>query len=287
VPAKVRDNPDGIDADEYEAGMMRIPEELRRRLLDGDWDAFEGAAFEVTNEHLVEGFTLRDAFNRFESADYGLNGAPWALWATDFEGNVVAVDMLYERDLIPSEIAPKVVAKRKAGWGFGHGAFMDPSVWHRTGTRNRLGRPAMLADEFSDAGVPVSPANNDPRAGLMRLRELLRCDPLHSFPDWHGRRGEKGAPRVFFDRRCAALVEELQTAPLQAVGKPDGGEKVDPDWEGAHGHAVAMARYAVMTRPSASKRPYEPLDDPRAEALRRHDAKRNAARSGAVAQYDW
>jgi hypothetical protein len=164
---------------------------------------------------------------------------------------------------------------------------MDPSVWHRTGTRDKLGRPAMLADEFSDAGVPIVPANNDPRAGMMRMRELLRCDPSHSFPDWHPKAGEKGSPRLFFVRRTTeAMVEELQSAPLQPPEKADGGEKVDPEWESRHGHACAMARYAVMTRPGPSQRAYEPLDDPRAEALRKHERKRDSGAARAP-NYDW
>jgi hypothetical protein len=38
----------------------------------------------------------------------------------------------------------------------------------------------MLADEFTDNGVPLEPANNDPRAGMIRLRELLKRSPASS-----------------------------------------------------------------------------------------------------------
>lgn len=271
IPARLRDNP-GLAADEYVASLEHLPDVLRQQLLDGDWDAFEGAAVELREEHLVERFELLDAFDRFEAADYGLNGAPWALWSVDFEGNLVATDMLYERDVLPSDLAGLVIARRKGGWGVGHSAFVDPSIWHRTGARNKWGAPAMLADEFTDHGVSVTPANNDPRAGLIRLRELLATDPAHRFPDWHERRGELGAPRLFFVRgACSRLVEELRSAPLQPIDKRDGGEIVDPVWESRHGHAVAMARYAVMTRPGPSEKPDEPLEDPRAELVRQRD----------------
>jgi hypothetical protein len=263
IPAKVADNP-GLDVADYAASLGHLPDELRRQLLDGDWGAFEGAAFTIGDEHLVDGFELRDAHERFEACDYGLNGAPWALCPVDFEGNVVFADMLYEKDLLPSDLCELVLANRKAGWGFGHQAFADPSIWHRTGTRNRWGAPAMLADEFTDHGVQLTPANNDPRAGLIRLRELLEPDPAHPFPSWHPRAGQLGAPRVFFHRaRCERLVDELRSARLQPLDKPDGGEKIDPEWESRHGHAVAMCRYAVMTRPAPS---VEPRDE-RAEML--------------------
>lgn len=267
IPAKIADNPH-LDAVAYRAGLAKLGETLQKQLEHGDWEVAEGLAYTVGSDHLIDDFALHDAHDRFEACDYGLNGSPWALVAVDFEGNLVFYDMLYERDLIPSQLAPLIVEKRKAGWGHGHSAYADPSIWHRTGGMNRWGRPAMLADEFSDNGVPLIAANNDPRAGLIRIRELLEPDPKHRFPNWHERAGQPGAPRVFFVRsRTERLVEELQAAPLLAIDKREGGEKVDPDWESRHGHAVAMARYAVMTRPSPSVEPEQPPATP--EELRK------------------
>lgn len=270
VPARVSDNP-GLDEAEYSRSLANLPDALRAQLLAGDWGAFEGAAFTVADTHLIRDFRLEDAHERFEAADYGLNGAPWALWVVDYEGNLVAYDMLYEKDLLPSQLAPLILKKREV-WGSST-VWVDPSIWHRTGTLNRWGLPAMLADEFTDNGVAVTRANNDPRAGLIRIRELLRPDPEHVFPSWHPLAGQAGAPRVFFHAdRCAELVSELRSAPLQPTDKRDGGEIINPDWESRHGHAVAMCRYAVMTRPAPSQVPYVPLDDDRAEWLRKYAA---------------
>jgi hypothetical protein len=142
---------------------------------------------------------------------------------------------------------------------------MDPAVWHRIGARNRWGAPAMLADEFTDGGVHLVPGNNDPRAGFMRLRTLMECDPEHPFPEWHPRRGEKGAPRLFVvGRRCPQLVEQIKSAPLQPLDKRDGGEMIDPIWESRSGHAVAAARYAVLSRPMPSEKSEDEITDPRA-----------------------
>jgi hypothetical protein len=283
IPAKLRDNP-GLDADDYEESLNHLGDVLRRQLLDGDWGAFEDAAFDITPVHLVDAFELDDSHDRFEACDYGLNGAPWSLWAVDYESNLIAVDMLYEHDRLPSDLAPLVIEKRKGGWGFGHAAYADPSIWHRTGGLNKWGRPAMLADEFTDHGVPVLPANNDPRAGLIRLRELLKPDEEHPFPNWHPRAGELGAPRLFFvGETCAKLLEELEGAPLQPLEKIDGGEKVDPEWESRHGHAVAMTRYAVMTRPGPSVEPQRVEENMRARLARefvenRDGSKRRSAK---------
>lgn len=275
VPAKIADNPH-LDAVAYRAGLSRLGETLQKQLEDGDWDVAEGLAYQVGSDHLVEEFKLDDSIERFEACDYGLNGAPWALVAVDYEANLIFTDMLYEQGLLPSQLAPLVVEKRKSGWGFEHSAYADPSIWHRTGGVNRWGAPAVLADEFEDNGVPLLRANNDPRAGMIRLRELLRLDhgdteterPPHFFPSWHPRAGEPGAPRVFFVRSTTALVQELQDAPLLPIDRADGGEKVDPEWESRHGHAAAMCRYAAMTRPAPSEAPPgPPPSDPREAAL--------------------
>lgn len=262
IPAKVDDNP-GLDVDEYKRSLAYLPETLQQQLLDGDWGVFEGAAFTVTNLHEIPSFELEDSHDRFEALDYGLNGAPWCLWVTDYEGNLIAWDMEYWRDELPSDIVPEVVELRKRDWGLDNTCFADPSLWKRTYGKNKWGKPAMLTDEFSDNGIVLTAANNDPRAGLARLRELLKFDTTHPFPAWHPLAGEMGSPRVFFTRACGDLVDELRAAPLQPLDQRDGGEIVDPKWEGKHGHAVAMARYAVMSKPDASEEPPPFIEDTR------------------------
>jgi len=275
IPAKMQDNPHG-DAVAYRASLSHLSETLRQQLEEGDWNVAEGLAYMVTAEHLVDEFPLDDSYDRFEAADYGFAGAPWALWCTDYEQNLVAYDMVYERDKLPSAVAEIVLRMRASSWGESWQAVIDPSVWKRMGSRNRWGAPAMLADEFIDAGVNITPANNDPRAGMARIRELLKIDPDHRFPSWHQTRaGQLGAPRIFFTPQVSALVQELRDAPVQPFNLQDGGEKVDPKWEGAHGHAAAMCRYAVLTRPAPSTpKPEVELDMRRAamqKALAAHD----------------
>lgn len=276
VPARIADNP-GLDRESYERDLSHLPDELRQQLMDGDWDAFEGAAFpDFGPLHLVDRFPLASSHDRLEGMDYGLNGTAWHLVATDYDGNVVFVDSLCRENLLPDEVAPLVLAKRDAFWGFAQVAYADPSLWHRIGARNKWGAPAVLADEFGEHGVPVLPANNDPRAGLIRLRTLMQPSPERRFPDWHPRRGEFGAPSLYVvGRACPELVEQLASAPLQPQDRPDGGEKIDPEWESRHGHSVAAARYAVMVKPPASAPPEPVLDDPRAELLRRVERERD------------
>src|SRR5215831_1894395 len=259
VPARVADNP-GLEADEYVTSLSHLPETVRRQLLEGDWGAFEGMAFQLTPDHLVEAFELPSSWARFESMDYGLtNPTCFLAWAVDYDGNLVSFGSFY-RPGLPSETAPIVLKLRQlwrtqACWG-------DPSsLAAPTSTVNRFGMPLTIEQEFADHGLQIARANNEPRAGYTRLRELLRLDPGRRFPDWHPRRGEPGAPRWFIvERACPELCEQLRTAPLQPVDRRWAGEMIDPLWEGAHGHALAAARYGAMSRPAPSVAPPDPLE---------------------------
>lgn len=282
VPAKVWDNP-GIDTDDYVSRLEKLSPVLRQQLLDGDWGAFEGAAFEKFREdvHCVEPFDLPTAWERFESMDYGISApTAWLAWAIDHDGNHLIFDCFYEPAL-PSESAPVILRKRSESWR-SRLCWGDPqSLATRTGTMRRFGEPATISTEFLDNGLSILPANNNPLSGYVRLRELIEPDPERRFPDWHHRRGERGSPRLFIvQRRCPQLAEQFTTAPLQPIEKRDGGERIDPDWERRHGHAIAACRYGAMSRPGASESPASVPDDPRTLALLEYEAKVERGESG-------
>jgi hypothetical protein len=279
IPARLDDNP-SLDQAEYVESLHNLPEVTRRQLLDGDWDVFQGAAYNVTEDHLVPALPdYPNTWGRYESMDHGVaNPTAWLLILVDYDANLVVADEYYKPGL-PDEHAAEVKARRADwweakdddGWPVRHPAWGDPaslreSLPHRHPT---LGEPATLQTEYQDHGIRLSPANNRRRAGFVRLAELLKPDPTRLFPLWHPRRGDTGAPRLFVvESRCRNLVDQLRAAPLATEETdPERGEAVDRRWEGAHGHAHAALRYGVMARPGASAEP-EPLpDDPRAQVL--------------------
>jgi hypothetical protein len=286
VPAKVADNP-GLDVAEYSDSLSYLNEELRAQLLDGDWGAFEGAAFRVSDDHLLSGVSLQDEWQRFESMDHGIaNPTAWLAHAVDFEGNVITFDSHYQAAL-PSETAP-IILKRRQLWR-SRVCYGDPaSLATRTATVRRFGQPATIETEYADHGVNIAPGKSDPRTGYARLRELLKLDPERRFPDWHPKRGEFGSPRWFIVAKTnKELVEQLRTAPLTPIDHRYAGEMIDPNWEGHYGHAVAAARYGMVSWPSASVEPERPpenkdwSDEERARAqwFWENERKRDAARS--------
>jgi len=297
IPAKVTDNP-GVDPAEYAASLARVPEALRKRLLDGDWDAFEGAAFPEFDEqvHVVDDFAIPNEWDRFECMDFGVsNPTAWLLVATDYDGNLIVCGEHYAPGL-PSDTAPVILALRKAGWerrdadGWKiqtNRVWADPSIRNTVGIGDRMGNKTSVMQEFADLGVGgLAPANNDRQAGFLRVAELIRRadeERPHLFPAWHPRAGEPDAPRLFVQKRCAHVIEQLRAAPLEVEGKPLFGEAIAGDWESREGHAIAALRYGVLSRPAPSKEPEPVIADPREALIARRMAKRERAQRN---QYD-
>jgi len=123
-----------------------------------------------------------------------------------------------------------------------------------------------VRDEFNLVNLPMLEADEDRAAGFVRIRELLCSNPEHKFPEWHERAGEEGAPRLFL-KGCPRLIEQLQSAPLEADDEPLLRTAVSQRWEAAGGGLVAALRYAVLSRPSPSEAPKEWIEDMRTRAI--------------------
>jgi phage terminase large subunit len=192
IPAGVKDSSAYLDVNAYVQSLSELSPTLRQQLLEGDWGAFEGAAFQDFNRalHCIPRIQIEDFWERFESMDYGIsNPTAWLFWVVDGEGNLIVTDSHYAPGL-PSETAPIILKKRQL-WRSAE-CFGDPaSLAQRTSTVNRFGEASTIESEFADLGVPLARAHNDPRAGYTRLRELIKPDPKHRFPDWHPFRGRQ------------------------------------------------------------------------------------------------
>ena len=276
VHVSMRDNAEHLPADyvaAMEATRTTRPFWFRSFVL-GEWGAFEGAAFTEFDPavHVVEPFEIPTGWERFESMDHGANNpTAWLLWAVDYDGNLVVADEYYSPGLV-SKHAQEILRRRKQWWeanGRENTCWADPSVFARHGLETRLGDPASIATEYADFGIGLSPANNDRKAGYLRLCELLHIEPGRITPPWAPvPQSVGGAPRLYVFSGCKHLIEQLKSAPVAADGV-DAGEAVEPKWASAHGHAVDAARYGALSRPSPSEEPAPPLADERAEALRR------------------
>lgn len=147
VQAKVSDNP--YNPRSYIEALMRLPEELRRAYLDGDWNMFAGQYFKGWRKdvHVVEPFEIPWFWKIQRSSDWG-EAKPCAhLWkATDPEGNSYIVGEVYGAGMKVKEQAAAILAFEE-GRNVERFGILDSACWDATG------RDRSIAAQFEDCGV--------------------------------------------------------------------------------------------------------------------------------------
>lgn len=276
IPAKIRDNPH-LDKPAYLASLSHLGPVLQLQLAEGIWDAYEGLAYRlIKGVHVVPAFPVDNWWGRFEAMDYG-TAAPtsWGCFATDYDGNVIAHG-LHHKPGYPSDTAAAIHLARERWWGRRDDGRLVPAMCYgpadlkrRWGSLDVHGREVTAELEFNERGLFFAPAQMDRRAGYVRVAEMLKPDPERPFPDWHPLRGELGAPRFFIldTDELEPLRSAIRDAPLEDEDSAMSRfplEAVDAEWESKQGHAHAMLRYALMSRPSPSPEPRPVNEDPRA-----------------------
>lgn len=241
IPAKLKDNPYLYDDGSYERSLQALPEQQRRKLLDGDWSIMEGAAFAEFNPryHVCEPFDIPSSWRRFRSADYGYSSPSCVLWfAIDPSYDTLYVYReLYGSKMTGVDLATKVLQMEendRISYG-----ILDSSVWHQ---RGHFG--PSIAEEMIAAGCKWRPSDRGQGsriAGKNRLHELLKVE---EFFDGYTRTG-----LVIFNN-CRQLIADLPTIPSD----PDGGDDIDDRYP--NDHSYDALRYGIMSRPKSGS----PLD---------------------------
>jgi len=193
--------------------------------------------------HVVPPFQVPYEYKRWEAMDFGVtNPTAWLASALSPQGHTLVYDEYYAPGLI-NEHASAVLTRRSFAWGEPVIAVCDPSIKARTGF-GITGAGDTVHSEFQKNGLYLVPANNDRRAGRVRISQLLKPDPSLLYPDWHEKAGQLGSPRIFFTTQCINTIKQLKLAPIDAKE----GDIVDPFWESRRGHAVAALRYLTTAR---------------------------------------
>ena len=116
IPARLTDNPYLMRDGQYEAMLRSLPEVERKRLLEGDWDVAEGAAFTEFDRtiHVIDPITLPRGWNRIRAADYGYASPSCVLWgAVDWDGNIVIYRELYVKNHTGEQLANVIIELEK------------------------------------------------------------------------------------------------------------------------------------------------------------------------------
>lgn len=257
IPGKIYDNPTLIDSDPaYLARLEALPRIERRRLLDGDWEVFEGQVFSTLSQrvHGCEPFEVPPEWERFMSFDWGFS-KPFSVgwWAVDYDGVLYRYREWYgckkdEPDqglqMTAAEVA-NGIEERERGDVVPRMRIADPAIFAKLPSKRR--REAIgpgVSDDFNAAGIYFMKADNDRLQGLQQVHKRLRLEE-----QLDKETGEVIAehPSIQIFTSCRDFwrtVPALQHDPKNV-------EDVDGDQED---HIYDEVRYACMSRPLAPKR---------------------------------
>ncbi len=218
----MKNNPEYVDT------LLNLPETRRNAMLYGDWDAFEGAFFPEFDpkKHIVYGdIRIPDGAIRFRALDYGLDMTACLWCAVAPDGTVTVYRELYEKNLLLSEAAQKIVALTEKGEKIRY-TVASPDLWNRRQESGKSGFDIMTANGLTR----MIKADNSRIAGWRVVREYLKA-------------GEFTKPKLLISCSCKNLVRCL---PLLRFDEHIREDASDSPHEITH--APEALRYALMSR---------------------------------------
>ena len=224
IPARLTDNPYLMASGEYEAMLNSLPEVERRRLLEGDWDVTDGAAFAEfdRSRHVVEPFEIPRSWSRIRAADYGYSSPSCVLWgAIDFDGNLWIYRELYGKGFTGEQLAERILELEYDDPTI-QTAVLDESCFSRTG------HGLSIAESMNRLNLRFMASNRDRLAGKIEMHKRLGDNDLDE-------------PRLRIFNNCKHLIRTLPTLPLSKTNPEDVDTKADD-------HAYDALRYMCMTR---------------------------------------
>lgn len=234
IPAKVSDNRFIMDNDpSYVGRLMRLPEDERKALLDGDWNAFKGQFFKEwkTKYHVCEPFDIPSNWKRFRCLDWGYRNPSCCLWlAVNPDGRVYVYRELYQANLTDGELAHKILDM--SGTEEISYTVADPSLWSIT----QFERGESIAMRLMENGVELIKGDNGRMSGANVVRSYLELLKVKRGTRWFKQ------PTLTFFSNCQHCIS---TIPALIFDK-NNSEDVDTSGDD---HAYDALRYGLMSRP--------------------------------------
>jgi hypothetical protein len=228
IPSTVFDNPYLTYDQSYVTMLASLPDVQRRQFLDGDWSAFDGAAFSEFREslHVVPMREVPPNWPKFRAADWGYSSPACCLWfAIDPDGVLEVYRELYVTKMTADLFAQEVL-RRESGDRIRYGV-LDVSTWSMRGDRG-----PSIAEQMIKEGCKWIPSDRSKRSrenGKIEVHRRLAIDPI------------LGKPRLRIQSNCVNLIRTLPQLPVDENNVED----VDTDFED---HAYDALRYGVMSR---------------------------------------
>jgi hypothetical protein len=219
-----RDNP--FLNPEYIRYLLELQGPLGKAWRDGDWDQFEGMAFETWNyeRHTCEPFRLPADFPRWRSVDWGsFNPFCCLWWVMDPDtGRMWITREAYRTGLTDREQARLITSMTPKGEPIAL-TLADPSMWTK---KSHEASVFSSADEYAAEGVPLTKADNNRIIGKRKVDQALGAL-------------DDGGPGVVIFRTCTNLIRTLPELPRDMDGDP---EDVDTK---AEDHLYDTMRYGL------------------------------------------
>jgi phage terminase large subunit len=247
VPAKLADNQILEERDPRYRQLLSRTELSRKLYLEGDWDIFQGQAFNELRRdiHIVDPFPIPREWNMFGSFDWGYNHPfVFGLFAVDGDGNVYLTARASDRLKRPDEIAKTIVATC--------GGNMDRVSYIVAGTdcwnpRKERTEPSIF-ELFSrhEPKILLRQAATDRIQGANQVRDYIA---------WKGKELDEegnlrdGKPKFYIFSNAVQSYNTLASMIFDEK-KPEDVLKVDADDMGKGGDDdYDMVRYGLMSRP--------------------------------------
>jgi hypothetical protein len=217
IPAKVYDNPVLMKNDPaYVRRLENLPPAKRKAYLEGDWDAYEGQAFEEWNPeiHVCRPFIIPEYWYRWRSVDNGYSDPfAWYWFAVDTDG-IVYIYREFTRGYDDPKLAYSEQARRVVELT-GNEQIRFTAVGHEAFGTHPLSEGKTIVDHYREGGVADCVKVNPDR----RLRKAIWHEYLKPFYDENKKRM---TARVQIFGTCKKLIETLP----QQVEDEDDPEKV-------------------------------------------------------------
>ena len=227
IPALAMENP--FITEDYIFELEQKPEALKKALLNGDWDSFEGQVFkEFVNDpnhykdrkwtHVIEPFDIPLDWPRFFSFDHGYSrpfSCQW--WAMDYQGRAYLYKEWYGckpkqanvgLELTPVQIADGILEREEDEIRNNLRVLRvaDPAIFDKS-------RGDSVADQMAPGfhgrqkGVLFSRGDNARLPGKMQMHERLRF-------------GDDGKPGMYIFNTCKDWIRTVPNLPY-SMKKPE------------------------------------------------------------------